>query len=133
MTVDKKPLQRDLFTGELVKPPKRGDGHHIKLKREGRERAAVPGMASYAGEGPYGRFCRDCHWYGTIRLTRPDLDTVENAIGACALWAQRMGHATPTVKSDISLCNSCALFKEPTSEARIFAIDPAGSMALLRF
>lgn len=126
-----KPMQRDLFTGELVKSPKRGDGRHVKLKREGHERAAVPGMASYAGEGPHGRVCRDCHWYGTVRVTRPDLDTVENAIGVCALWAQRMGHAAPSANVDISLCNSCALFLEPRAEARTFVIDPAGTMVLL--
>lgn len=135
MTITKKPMQRDLFTGELVvKSPKRGNGHHVKLRHDGGDRAAVAGMASYAGEGPHDRRCRDCHWYGTVKVTRPDYDTVEEAIGACALWAKRMGYATPSVRNDISLCSSCVLFKEPDSDdARGFAIDPTGNMTQLRF
>lgn len=49
------PRDVDMFTGEVVtKPPKRGNGSHVKLKPVGIEKPVVPGMASYAGEGQRG-------------------------------------------------------------------------------
>jgi hypothetical protein len=51
--------QRDLFTGEWeAKPPRRGNGSHVRLKRLDREMVAVAGMAAPLGEGPVGKFCK---------------------------------------------------------------------------
>lgn len=58
--VRKKPMQRDLFTGNLVRPPKAGRGDHILLKRDDAEPVAIPGMAHFAATGPEGKRCRDC-------------------------------------------------------------------------
>jgi hypothetical protein len=56
-----KPRQGDLFTGEFnVNPPKRGNGHHIKLAVEVGEPTKVPGMAHFPGTGPERTYCREC-------------------------------------------------------------------------
>lgn len=58
--VRKKPMQRDLFTGNLVRPPKAGRGDHILLKQGDHEPVAIPGMAHFLGSGPEGKRCHQC-------------------------------------------------------------------------
>ena len=70
-------LQGDLFTGEWqAECPKRGNGSHIRLKPVDGEKPIVPGMASYAGEGPAGTYCRDCAHYGVVAV-QTGVDDVE--------------------------------------------------------
>ena len=53
--------QGDLFTGEFKeKPPKRGNGHHIKLAVEVGEPTKVPGMAHFPATGPKRTYCHQC-------------------------------------------------------------------------
>lgn len=73
-----KPMQRDMFTGNLVKTkPRAGRGDHILLKQEPGERPAIPGMAFFAGTGPEGkrcqhcRFCMDIPTWGRQKFTSP--------------------------------------------------------------
>lgn len=58
----RKPLQRDLFTGELVTSKiRKGMGDHIKLTHGAdRQLTAIPGMAHFAGTGPARKYCQDC-------------------------------------------------------------------------
>lgn len=65
--IRRKPMQRDMFTGNLVsKPPKAGRGDHIVLKRESTEPTVVPGMAHFPGTGPEGKRCQHCAHFGDI-------------------------------------------------------------------
>lgn len=65
--IRKKPMQRDMFTGNLVKTkPKSGRGDHIILKDDGVGLAKVPGMAYFAGTGPAGKRCQHCKHLGDL-------------------------------------------------------------------
>lgn len=126
--VKKRPMQRDLFTGELVtKPIKRGNGRHIKLKSVPGEKPHVAGMASWAGTGPEGKYCRDCDFFGTIKVRNQRDEATAEMIDGCALYAKRMGHL-PMVKKNISACNSCDQFKPAVELVRIWLIDHTGMM-----
>lgn len=119
-------LQGDLFTGEWqAKPPKRGNGSHIRLKPVDGEKPVVPGIASYAGEGPKGKYCEDCDYFGEVAVQRTP-DTIEKNPAGCALWAQRMRHAAPVPRRDIRLCPSCKYFEPADGAPRRFFVDQAG-------
>jgi hypothetical protein len=121
-------LQRDLFTGEWqAKPPKRGRSCHVRLTKLDGEKPAVPGMASYAGEGPAGARCRDCLHFGTVAV-QAGVDVVEINRTGCAIYAQRMGHAAPTTRRDIGLCSACKLFVAADEANRHFIVDRAGAV-----
>ena len=90
-------------------PPKRGNGSHVRLKPFDGEKPAVPGMASYAGEGPAGTYCRDCVHFGVVAV-QTGVDDVEINRTGCAIYAQRMGHAAPTTRRDIRLFPACKHF-----------------------
>jgi hypothetical protein len=121
--------QGDLFGEWSNKRPRSGDGRHVKLKDGGDERIVVPGMASYAGEGPANKYCQDCHWFGSVLLRRPDGDTVEHASEACAQWAKRMGHAAPqSRRRNIGHCASCKHFRDAQDQFRAFRISAAGDL-----
>lgn len=123
-----KNLQGDLFTGEWqAKPPKRGNGSHVQLKEREGERAVVPGMASYAGQGPTGSYCRDCVYFGEVAV-QTGVDDVEINRTGCAIYAQRMGHAAPTTCRDIRLCRACKHFVAADEAKRHFIIDRAGDV-----
>lgn len=65
--IRKKPMQRDMFTGNLVKTkPKSGRGDHIVLKDDGLGLVKVPGMAHFSGSGPKGKRCSDCQHLGDL-------------------------------------------------------------------
>lgn len=65
--VIRKPMQRDMFTGNLVRnAPKAGRGDHILLKRPVDEPVAIPGMAHFAGTGPEGKRCSQCAHLGDL-------------------------------------------------------------------
>jgi hypothetical protein len=119
-----------MFSGEVVtKPPKRGNGSHIVLKATGIEKPVVPGMASYAGEGPPNKYCRDCDSFGEVAVVRPDgNETVEMNRRGCVLWASRMGHAQPMSAKSIEICDACKHFTEAAKPARRFVIDQAGEV-----
>ncbi len=120
--------QGDLFGEWSDRRPKAGDGRHIKLKSDD-QHIVVPGMASYAGEGPPYKYCQDCHWFGSVMVRRPDLDTVEHASQACALWAKRMGYASPLGrKRDIAHCAACKHFRDAQGPFRAFRINAAGDI-----
>ena len=121
-----KNLQGDLFTGEWqAKPPERGNGSHVRLKEREGEKAIVPGMASYAGEGPAGTYCRDCGHFGEVAV-QTGVDDVEINRTGCALYGQRMGHAAPTTRRDIRFCAACKHFAAGGEAKRHFIIDRAG-------
>src|SRR5262245_60868366 len=102
--------QRDLFTSEWqAKKAKRGNGSHIRLKPVDGEKPIVPGMASFAGEGPPGTYCRDCIHFGVVAV-QTGVDDVEINRTGCAIYAQHMGHAAPTTRRDIQLCAACKHF-----------------------
>ena len=95
--IKRKPVQIDLLSGELVlKKPKSGNGSHILLKREGEEKAAVSGMASWAGSDPEGKYCEDCAFYGSVAVQRPN-SLVDRALAACLRAGSR--HAAPATCS----------------------------------
>jgi len=59
--ITKRPMQRDLFTGNLIATrPKAGRGGHVLLKAGPDEKYPVPGMAHFAGTGPAGKRCQHC-------------------------------------------------------------------------
>jgi hypothetical protein len=121
-----KNAQGDLFTGKWrTKPPTRGNGSHIRLKPLDDEKAVVPGMASYAGEGPAGAYCRDCAHFGVVAV-QTGVDDVEINRTGCAIYAQRMGHAAPTARRDIGLCPACKHFVAGDESKRHFIVDRAG-------
>lgn len=124
------PRDVDMFTGEVVtKPPKRGNGRHIVLKPTGIEKPVVPGMASYAGEGPHGKYCRDCDSFGEVAVVRPDgAETIEMNRRGCVKWASRMGHAQPMGARSIDACAACKHFTEAVKPVRRFVIDQAGKI-----
>jgi hypothetical protein len=125
---DGKNLQGDLLSGEwTAKPPRRGDGSHVRLKPLDGEKAVVPGMASYAGEGPPGRHCRDCDHFGEV-IVQTGADAVEmNRASGCVLYSKRMGHAAPTGRRTISLCRACKHFSEADGASpRRFVVDHTG-------
>jgi len=56
-----KPRQGDLFTGQFdVRPPKKGNGRHIRLTGEEGEPAKATGMAHFPGTGPEQTYCHQC-------------------------------------------------------------------------
>jgi hypothetical protein len=128
-----KNVQGDLFTGEWhAKPPKRGNGSHIQLKPLDDEKAIVPGMASYAGEGPAGTYCRDCAQFGVVAV-QTGVDDVEINRTGCVLYAQRMGHAAPAPRRDIRLCAACKHFAAADEAApRVFVVDHAGAICRIQ-
>lgn len=133
-----KPMQRDMFTGELMeRPPKRGNGSHIALKPIGIEKPTVPGMADYAGEGPTGKYCRDCRHFGEVAVQRPngltqEIGTVEMSRGGCSIWASRMGHASPIGGKGVELCGACKLFEDREGKLpSCFVIGPSGVLTRL--
>jgi hypothetical protein len=120
------PQQRDLFTGEWqAERPKRGNGFHIRLKPVEGEKPIVAGMASYAGEGQDGTYCKDCAYFGEV-VVQWSLDDIEKNAAGCVLWAQRMGHAAPVPRRDIRLCPSCKYFEPADGAPRRFFVDQAG-------
>lgn len=128
--VKKKPMQRDLFTGELVTGRiKRGRGDHIKLTSFEGDKACVPGMASWANTGPQGLYCRDCAYWGDVGIKSSSSKEVDLATGVCALFSRRMGaHVSPW--RDISVCGSCDQFKRSNgSNKRNWLIGPDGNMS----
>jgi hypothetical protein len=124
------PTQIDLLTGDLVvNPPKRGDGSHIKLKPAGFEKPIVPGMASYAGEGPEGKHCNDCAFFGEVAVLRPDAkETVEMNREGCVKFASRSGHASPGYKTNIRYCSACSLFEERVRAISRFVVNMDGEV-----
>lgn len=61
-----RPMQRDLFTGELVtKKIKPGSGDHILLKNNDGPRL-VRGMAHFPATGPQDKRCSDCRYLQDI-------------------------------------------------------------------
>lgn len=133
--VKHKPMQRDMFTGELSdRPPKRGSGAHIVLKPIGIEKPFVPGMADYAGEGPDGKYCRECMHFGEVAVQRPngyttEVGTVEMNRAGCSIWAQRMGHASPVGGQAIDVCKACKLFEDRAGKLPLcFVVDTAGKI-----
>ena len=125
-----KPMQRDLLTGELVlKPPRRGNGRHIKLKTVEGERPRTLGMASWEGSGPEGKYCRDCANYGSVTIKRPDGKTIDKLEGACLQYARRTGRL-PVGQKNISLCRSCDLFQQADYRAQAWLIGPDGTIDL---
>lgn len=127
--VKKKPMQRDLFTGELVTGRlKRGRGDHIKLTSFEGEKAYVPGMASWANTGPQGLYCRDCAYWGDVGIKSSSSKEVDLATGVCALFVKRMGkHLFPW--RDISVCGSCDKFEAPTKGGpRFWMVEANGNL-----
>ncbi len=121
-------LQGDLFTGKWeAKAPKRGNGSHVRLKRLDGEKPAVPGMASYTGEGPAGTYCKDCAYFGEIAV-QVTPNAVEKNPAGCAIYTQHMGHAAPTRRRDISLCASCRFFENADEPMRRIIVDQAGEI-----
>jgi len=121
-------LQGDLLTGEWqAKPPKRGLGSHIRLRSLDGEKSAVSGMASYAGEGPAGKYCKDCGYFGGVGVQRSPDAAEKNAAG-CTLYAQGMGHAAPTPRRDIRVCAACKHFMAADEAPRNFIVDQAGDI-----
>lgn len=126
--IEKKPMQRDLFTGELVlKPPKIGRGDHIKLKSFPGEKPRVPGMASWAGDGPKDKYCYQCHHYGTVSVMNQRGDKTECLSGACAQYAKRTGKL-PMVQVDIAFSPACNVFQDGDGEPRTWLLDNAGKL-----
>jgi hypothetical protein len=118
-------LQGDLFTGEWqTKPPKRGGGSHVRVKEQEGEKAIVPGMASYAGEGPAGSYCQDCVYFGEVAV-QTGVDDLEINRTGCVIYAQHMGHAAPTTRRDIRLCPACKHFVAADESKRHIIIDRA--------
>jgi hypothetical protein len=109
MPVIKKPMQRDLFTGELAKKPKRGSGRHIKLRAEANEttRRVVPGMAHFPGTGPEGKYCRDCEYLQDIEYKRRGQKLVMH--DACRKAMELLGRVQPGL---ISIQSSCRYFRQ---------------------
>src|SRR5262245_4733293 len=121
-------LQGDLFTGKWqAERPKRGNGSNILLKPVDGQKPAVPGMASYAGEGPEGQYCKDCAYFGEVAVQRGP-DDIETTRAGCALYARHMGHASPTTRGDIRFCPACKHFREADDAARRFIVDRAGGL-----
>lgn len=122
------PRDVDMFTGEVVtKPSKRGNGSHVKLKPVGIEKPVVPGMASYAGEGPQGKRCEDCRWFGRVTVRRPDGDsTHEEADEACVRAAQLLGRV-PAMRTHIKLCAACKFFTAAKPKPRVYHIHKDGA------
>jgi hypothetical protein len=121
-------LQGDLFTGEWqARPPQRGNGPHVRLTRLDNEKLAVPGMASYAGEGPVGKYCKDCGHFGEVAVQRSPDATEKNSTG-CAIYAQHMGHAAPTPRRDIRFCAACKHFVAASESIRRFIVDQTGAV-----
>jgi hypothetical protein len=126
--VQKHDFQGDLLTGEWrAEPPKRGNGSHVRLKSLDVEKTAVPGMASYAGEGPANKYCKDCVFFGKVAVQR-GVDDVEINRTGCVIYAQRMGHAAPTTKRDIRLSPACRHFVAGDDSRRQFIVDRAGAV-----
>lgn len=125
-------LQGDLFTNEWqVERPKRGNGSHIRLKLLDSEQPIVPGMASYAGDGPKGKYCKDCGHFGEVAVQRTPDDIEMNKAG-CVIYAQRIGHAAPTRRCDIRFCAACKEFEEAGDQTRRFIVDQAGAVHQVR-
>jgi hypothetical protein len=79
-------------------------------------------MASYAGEGPAGTYCRECDHFGVVAV-QTGVDDVEINRTGCAIYAQRMGHAAPTTRRDIRLFPACKHFAVGDESKRHFIID----------
>jgi hypothetical protein len=126
----KKPnaLQGDLLSGHWQsEAPRRGSGRHIKLTSLEGEREAVPGMASFRGDGPSGTCCRDCDHFADDIAVQTGINSIERTRSGCVLWAQRMAHAARSPRRDIRLCASCKHFeKAANAPPRCAVIDRAG-------
>jgi hypothetical protein len=77
--VIRKPMQRDLFTGNLVRQPKSGRGDHIILKRPDDEPVVIPGMAHFAATGPDGKRCSHCTHCQDIKVWGRDFISPDKA------------------------------------------------------
>ncbi len=67
----RRPAQGDLFTGEFKhKPPKRGNGRHIRFAREEGEPVKAIGMAHFPGTRPERTYCRECKYCQDIDVYR---------------------------------------------------------------
>ena len=119
-------FQGDLFTGKWeAKPPERGSGSHIRLRSLNCEKLIVPGMASYAGEGPAGKYCKDCDHFGEVAVQHA-LDKPEKNCAGCSIYAQYMGHAAAVPRRDIRFCAACKYFQPADEADRRFVVDQAG-------
>ena len=86
-------------------------------------------MASYAGEGPAGKYCRDCANFGEVAVLRPDgAETVEKNRRGCVIWAASMGHASPVSGRSIELSDACKHFAEAKQPVSRFIIDQVGEI-----
>lgn len=121
-------LQRDLFTGAWQdKPPRRGNGSHIRLKPVEGEKPVVSGMASYAGEGPAGKYCKDCRFFGKVAVQRTH-DVIETNPAGCLIYSRRTGHAASPDRRSIKLSAACKFFETAHEAPRNFIIDQAGAV-----
>lgn len=125
--VRRKPMQRDLFAGNLVRSaPKAGKGDHVLLKRPDDEPVAVPGMAHFAGTGPEGKRCSQCLHCQDVSVWGRDFTSPEKAglkegtpprrieFNACAKAADLYdGHAQ---KGGIQHNPACKYFEPATAE-----------------
>ena len=78
--------------GDAAHPVCRGSGGHVRLTKLKGEKRVVPGMVSYAGEGPAGAYCKDCIFLGEAAVLSRSLADA-NAIGAMEAY-QSIGCAS---------------------------------------
>lgn len=120
--VRRKPMQRDLFTGELSdKKPKAGNGKHIRLHSNHNESIKAPGMAYFPATGPVGRTCGECvhlqdlHRSKTGRLLpserHPQFHQTEG--NACKKAAEITGTVQ---RGDLQFNRACKYFELSTAE-----------------
>jgi hypothetical protein len=123
--IQRKPQFVDMFTGEAsTKLPRRGNGSHVQLKPTGIEKPVIPGMASFAGEGPAGKRCENCQWFGRVKVVRPDMDTIEVSVDACLRAAQLTGRVH-AARVQIRFESACRHFSEGDGP-REWRIGPDG-------
>jgi len=96
----KRPMQRDLFTGNLVRTkPKAERGDHVLLKRPDDEPVAIPGMAHFAGTGPEGKRCSHCSLCRDISVWGRDFISADKA---------SLKDGTPPRRVEVNACAKAA-------------------------
>ncbi len=137
-----KPRQGDLFTGEFtVKPPKRGNGRHVKLAHDTGEPVKATGMAHFPGTGPKRTYCHQCAHCQDIDVYRggryrpppnppgrANISQIRTKRGACLKAAQFFDGIVQ--RAGIGANKSCKYFEKksvPTPQEAMAAAEPDDS------
>jgi len=86
-------------------------GSLYRTETSDEQKLTEPGMAYFAGTGPFGKTCKDCKFKGYSRAGRENYDSTINdwvsriyRTGGCAKFLALTGEHGPPIKGALRAC-----------------------------